>query len=198
MARTGFMRDGHCTETNDDRGSHHICIDLSSTSGGNFCSVTGQPNWCESSMGCHEDYSEQCEVEHWCVCQWAFASYIQNAGGCEYIQDIVCEATNMVALTAYEANAPNYEHIRKALECLRSRCDIPTTESVEAHTAVHDNEVQELNSEEVNNVPVIVSGMVLCVVGGSAFGLFVGKKMAERKAIRVKDNLNVEGENRVI
>ena len=28
MARTGFMRDGHCTEIYDDRGSHHICIGM--------------------------------------------------------------------------------------------------------------------------------------------------------------------------
>ena len=41
------------------------------------------------------------QVEHWCVCQWAFASYLQRAGGCDKIQNIVCEATNMVALTAY-------------------------------------------------------------------------------------------------
>lgn len=39
MALTGFTRSGSCVDQNDDAGSHHICIDLSSTSGGNFCTV---------------------------------------------------------------------------------------------------------------------------------------------------------------
>merc|ERR1719240_1242408 len=47
MAMTGFTRDGKCVDAgNDDAGSHHICIDMASNTGGNFCSVTGQPDWC--------------------------------------------------------------------------------------------------------------------------------------------------------
>merc|ERR1711908_250454 len=76
MALTGFTRTGHCVDQNDDEGSHHICIDMASNKGGNFCAVTGQPNWC--------------------VCQWAFASHLQRAGGCDKIQNIVCDATNKV------------------------------------------------------------------------------------------------------
>merc|ERR1711907_838406 len=45
MAMTGFTRNGKCEERDDDAGSHHICIDLTSTST-NFCQATGQPNWC--------------------------------------------------------------------------------------------------------------------------------------------------------
>ena len=45
MALTGFTRNGKCTDLVDDEGSHHICIDLSSTEGGDFCEVTGQPDW---------------------------------------------------------------------------------------------------------------------------------------------------------
>ena len=52
MALTGFTRSGSCEDHNDDAGSHHVCIDMSSTTGGNFGSVTGQPNWCGSSMAC--------------------------------------------------------------------------------------------------------------------------------------------------
>jgi len=192
------MRDGYCTENQDDRGSHHICINLSSTEGGNFCDVTGQPDWvrldeerrlersdsksaippsyitrlersdnknsiayrlssrnsfslslrsshippsyitnnfplvaslrslqCSSQMGCHEDYrGKQCPVEHWCVCQWAFASYIENAGGCGMIQDIVCDATNKKALEAYARENDNDERIGRALECIVERCGI--------------------------------------------------------------------------
>ena len=41
MALTGYTRTGSCVDKNDDSGSHHICIDLSSTTGGDFCDVTG-------------------------------------------------------------------------------------------------------------------------------------------------------------
>ena len=55
MAKTGYTRTGYCVDQNDDSGSHHICIDLSSTIGGNFCDVTGQSDWCSSSMACNDD-----------------------------------------------------------------------------------------------------------------------------------------------
>ena len=126
MALTGFTRNGQCIDQNDDAGSHHICIDMTTNVGGNFCTVTGQPDWCSSKMACDGDYSSKCPVEHWCVCQWAFASYIANAGGCDQIQDIVCESTNMVALNAYRAQASNSPQIQTALECLETRCGIST------------------------------------------------------------------------
>ena len=40
MALTGFTRNGPCVSRDDDHGSHHVCIDLNSTAGGNFCAVT--------------------------------------------------------------------------------------------------------------------------------------------------------------
>ncbi len=43
MALTGFSRTGECYAHDDDQGSHHVCIDLSSTTGGNFCAVTVRP-----------------------------------------------------------------------------------------------------------------------------------------------------------
>merc|ERR1719353_1393910 len=123
MALTGFTRNGHYIDQNDDAGSHHVCIDMKSNTGGNFCEVTGQPNWCGSQMSCDGERG-RCPVEHWCVCQWAFASYLQRAGGCDKIQTVVCEATNMVALTAYRAQAPHDEHIATALKCLESKCGL--------------------------------------------------------------------------
>lgn len=122
MALTGWLRNGNCNDMNDDTGSHHICIDMSSTAGGNFCAVTGQPNWCSSTMPCDGDSSRRCPVQHWCVCQWAFASYIERAGGCDRIQDIICDATNMAALSAYRAGAAGSSQVAHALECLESRC----------------------------------------------------------------------------
>merc|ERR1711965_284394 len=91
-ALTGFTRTGHCTDRDDDAGSHHICIDMKANAGGNFCEVTGQPDWCSSSMACDGSPSQMCPVEHWCVCQWAFASYLERAGGCDKIRNVVCEA----------------------------------------------------------------------------------------------------------
>merc|ERR1719331_640720 len=149
MALTGWTRNGHCVDYNDDGGSHHICVDLSSTSSrqrryaisapylrDNFCTVTGQSNWCDSRMRCDGNAQAQCPVEHWCVCQWAFSSYIERAGGCESIQDIVCDATNMAALTAYRAKAASDPKIKRALECLESKC--LTSDAASTHTADSD------------------------------------------------------------
>lgn len=123
MALTGFTRNGQCIDKNDDDGAHHICIDMASNSGGNFCEVTGQPNWCSSNMPCDGDEKKDCPVRHWCVCQWAFSKYLEIAGGCEKIQDIVCDATNMAALRAYQAEAKKGTHgISEALKCLEHRC----------------------------------------------------------------------------
>merc|ERR1712161_21704 len=66
MALTGFTRSGSCVELDEDVGSHHICLDMSSLDGmhpdqtdptqsQDFCQVTGQPDWCASKdMACHE------------------------------------------------------------------------------------------------------------------------------------------------
>lgn len=70
---------------------------------------------------------QNCQVQSWCVCQWAFASYVENAGGCEHIQDIKCNAINMQAVTAYQRNAGNKKY-RDALECLESRCGVEKNE----------------------------------------------------------------------
>lgn len=136
----------------DDAGSHHICIDLSSTSttGGNFCKVTGQPDWCSSRMPCHDQHDHDhdndndhanvndnvndnvadrsrsgglCQVQNWCVCQWAFASYVKNAGGCDHIQSIQCDAVNKYALLAYrENNKSEMALYNEALQCIERKC----------------------------------------------------------------------------
>merc|ERR1719253_1650085 len=97
-ALTGFTRNGHCVDQgNDDLGSHHICIEMKD----DFCHVTGQPNWCGDKMQCMGQRGE-CSIGNWCVCQWAFASYIEMAGGCDSIVNIMCDATNMAAYKAYK------------------------------------------------------------------------------------------------
>lgn len=130
MALTGYTRSGSCVDQNDDAGSHHICLDLSSTTGGNFCSVTGQSDWCSSEMPCHQDSSSYCGVQHWCVCQWAFASYIEKAGGCSAIQDMVCEAINIQAVYAYQRQASKMSNSKyqNALDCLIERCGLDASQ----------------------------------------------------------------------
>jgi len=124
MALTGYTRTGYCVDQNDDAGSHHICIDMSSTEGGNFCQVTGQSDWCSSDMPCHDEADSYCTIQNWCVCQWAFASYLQNAGGCSMIQDIVCDAINMEAIKAYKIQSSSNSKYQDALDCLAERCNI--------------------------------------------------------------------------
>lgn len=136
MALTGYTRTGYCSSRQDDHGAHHICIDLNSITnntsggGGNFCQVTAQSDWCSSKdMPCHDDgtgttanaqQESKCGIQHWCVCQWAFARYIERAGGCDQIQNIVCEAIHVQALFAYRQK----KKYKQALECLVERCGI--------------------------------------------------------------------------
>jgi uncharacterized protein (DUF2237 family) len=131
MARTGYTRSGFCVDQNDDAGSHHICIDMSSATGGNFCTVTGQPNWCEKEMSCHEDKSKSCAVQNWCVCQWAFSSYLQRAGGCDKIQNIVCDAINMQTIIAYQRASSTSSATKDALDCIVDKCSLDLSMSVD-------------------------------------------------------------------
>merc|ERR1719353_2478212 len=119
---------------------------MSSNTGGNFCSVTGHPDWCSSKMQC-DGSAGQCPVKHWCVCQWAFASYLQRAGGCDKIQTVVCEATNMVALTHYREQASRDAGVKAALECLEQRCLRHATVA-EASSVTLDVEVRTKIAEE--------------------------------------------------
>merc|ERR1719148_202056 len=145
MALTGFTRSGSCVELDEDVGSHHICIDMSSLDGMNpdktdpsksqdFCQVTGQPDWCASQdMACNEDSNKSdCPVVDWCVCQWAFSEYVNAAGGCDKIQQLKCESTNLEAVLAYNKVHLTKPDIQTALECLVAKCDLdidnlPTT-----------------------------------------------------------------------
>lgn len=131
MALTGFMRKGYCDSEPDDVLFHHICVDLSSVNLHplNFCGTTGQSNWCDEPQLCHGSKEKNCEVKNWCVCQWAFAAYIENAGGCENIHDLVCEAINIEAYKTFKGILDSDEdlgdvsHIEVALNCIESRCD---------------------------------------------------------------------------
>lgn len=144
MALTGYTRSGSCIENNDDAGSHHICIDVSSTDE-NFCTVTGQSDWCSSYMPCDNggssSSSSDCPVKNWCVCQWAFASYIGTAGGCDDIQEIQCDAINIQALLAYAKLAGTSDDTNSggkytnALKCIEDRCGIESSSILEQYAS---------------------------------------------------------------
>lgn len=115
----GISTDGHCTDVgDDDKGSHHICIQMKE----DFCTVTGQSNWCVEKMPCMDGHGK-CPIGNWCVCQWAFARYIQMAGGCDAIVDLDCEGTNAAAVRAYKGEASDAT-IKAALECIERKCHI--------------------------------------------------------------------------
>merc|ERR1712232_855325 len=88
-----------------------------------------------SKMPCHEDADSTCQIEHWCVCQWAFASYIKNAGGCGAIQDVVCDSINFEAIKAYQSRSSQQEY-QDALDCLVNRCGIDIN-TLQRSTNVH-------------------------------------------------------------
>merc|ERR1719382_1997769 len=74
-AMTGFTRDGRCADVGSaDAGAHHVCIQMKS----DFCTVTGQPNWCTTRDFPCMGKPGQCKIGNWCVCQWAFSRYLQR------------------------------------------------------------------------------------------------------------------------
>ena len=181
-ALTGYTRNGYCIDQDDDAGSHHICINLASiaSNGQNFCSVTGQSDWCSSTdMPCHEDSNDSiCAIENWCVCQWAFASYIAKAGGCDAIQEIQCDAINMKALEAYKSNSDKYG---EALSCLYERCgvDISYALSSSASKFGDGSSSTDIDNAKTHRIVIGLGVAVATVVGMVAFITFA-KKRRER------------------
>ena len=182
-ALTGYTRTGYCVEQSDDTGSHHICINLNSTTGGNFCDVTGQSNWCSSTdMPCDdngsgtgsgngsgnnpEDEAQQqsatCAIENWCVCQWAFASYIKKAGGCDQIQDIQCSAINIEALYAYQSTQ-GYE---QAYQCLVERCNLASSSSSYSYSTTTNALTKALRPDPTSTTTTISAGWKWLAVAG--------------------------------
>jgi uncharacterized protein (DUF2237 family) len=128
MAMTGFTRDGKCVEKNDDKGSHHVCIDLQDTAaaGGNFCKATGQPDWCDQKGECFGEKDKMCPRKGWCVCQWAFTGYVGKEG-CDKVQKLNCHAVNYEALKVYTCGAIKHGEadggkFTDALACLKKKC----------------------------------------------------------------------------
>jgi uncharacterized protein (DUF2237 family) len=127
MAKTGFMREAICAHYGSDTGSHNICIDIAKLEP-NFCEVTKQTDWCHSKMFCMDEPTKLCPVQDWCVCEWAFARYLAEAGGCDKIGSyIICEATSIMTIQDYEGRIQmeNDEQAMHALECIKKKCAIP-------------------------------------------------------------------------
>ena len=192
MALTGYTRTGYCVDQNDDEGSHHICIDLSSTTvnndgqdNGNFCDVTGQYDWCSSQdmecdtiNGSNNGYYESgsgngngggngggCAIQNWCVCQWAFASYLDKAGGCDSIQTIVCESINLEAVLAYQEQSA-YGKYGTALQCIVDRCGLDMN-NLPKRSYHQQQQQQQLHLPSHRSVGFLITIVILASV---AFG----------------------------
>merc|ERR1712187_787348 len=109
-------------------------------------------------MPCMGNQEETCPIGNWCVCQWAFARYIQMAGGCDSIVDIQCDATNLAALNAYKKEQSNDPTIKTALECLESRCSLNTQ-------ALYDTDAKtpELNNSSTSSFSRLLVGSALAI-----------------------------------
>ena len=114
-ALTGYTRNGKCEKLENDIGSHHVCLDINTNP--NFCTSTGQDNWCSQKSQCH-DSEKMCDKKDWCVCQWAFSSAVDKIG-CDNLK-VNCDATNINVYNDFRDN-PNY---KSALDCLRKKCQI--------------------------------------------------------------------------
>jgi hypothetical protein len=73
--------------------------------------------------GNNEYYDGGCGIQNWCVCQWAFASYLQKAGGCDMVQSIVCDSINLEAVLAYKELTSQSQY-NTALQCIVDRCGL--------------------------------------------------------------------------
>ena len=120
-ALTGYSRNGKCEYSQNDRGSHHVCIDINVPQ--NFCAITNQPNWCSETSKCH-DSKNNCEKKNWCVCQWAFSRAVDKVG-CHNIK-INCNATNINAYNDFR----EHSKYNSALKCLRKKCNLGATRSI--------------------------------------------------------------------
>lgn len=112
-ALTGFERTGRCVINNSDAGKHTVCMKMTD----DFCKDTGQSDWCKKRQPCNDVDDNKCEVKHWCVCQEAFANYVDRHPTVE----IKCDATALSALEHYEAHL-EVDKYKKAAEIILNKC----------------------------------------------------------------------------
>lgn len=165
MALAGRTSTGYCTEKNDVSDSRHICINLSSNN--NFCMTTNQNrNWCSDSKSCDDGSGNSCEemcaIENWCVCQWNFASHVQNVGGCNYVNDLQCDAINLQTIKAYvnkiSSKKDRNKRVYNALNCVVSKCGLSDSETL----------IQMYSMKRNSNgsiIGVFFTVLIVCVAG---------------------------------
>jgi len=128
-------------------------------------------------MACHDDpTSYTCDIANWCVCQWAFATYIDKAGGCDAIQDIQCNAINKEALVAYSSNRDKYE---EALNCLVERCELGDVDTV---AATYYSKNSDANAAAGGGGGMVIIGLVIATafIGMVAVGAYLTFKKTTR------------------
>jgi len=206
MALTGYTRSGQCVERSDDAGSHHICIDLSSTGdadGNNFCQVTGQSDWCSyEDMPCHndgDDYGTTCPIANWCVCQWAFSNYVL-ASGCDNIQTIMCESINLEAVLAYKkildqptwysnaVSAVDPTKYQSALECIVNRCNLDINNLPTGNGSSSSSLFSSLLTNNPGSGWLRSSVLLGLLIAGIAVSFFLYRRRRQRN-----NNINTDG-----
>merc|ERR1712194_344392 len=197
---------GHCVERSDDAGSHHICIDLSSTGdadGNNFCQVTGQSDWCSyEDMPCHndgDDYGTTCPIANWCVCQWAFSNYVL-ASGCDNIQTIMCESINLEAVLAYKkildqptwysnaVSAVDPTKYQSALECIVNRCNLDINNLPTGNGSSSSSLFSSLLTNNPGSGWLRSSVLLGILIAGIAVSFFLYRRRRPRN-----NNINTDG-----
>ena len=119
IAKTGYNRNGFCTNINQDQGAHQVCMNINPDNKTyNFCKITGQPNWCAEKSPCHQNSELKCRKKEWCVCNNQFHNTV-NKIGCEHLE-IDCDATNQSVLNDFRKS----NEYKKALECIKQKCGI--------------------------------------------------------------------------
>eukprot|EP00746_Dinoflagellata_sp_MGD_P000872 gnl/MRDRNA2_/MRDRNA2_101620_c0_seq1.p1 gnl/MRDRNA2_/MRDRNA2_101620_c0~~gnl/MRDRNA2_/MRDRNA2_101620_c0_seq1.p1 ORF type:complete len:418 (+),score=106.10 gnl/MRDRNA2_/MRDRNA2_101620_c0_seq1:143-1396(+) len=117
-AKTGWMQTGQCIDATHDKGAKHVCMKVND----DFCEKTGQAEWCNEKLACHGQ-DGKCPIVNWCVDQWGFSKYLAQAGGCDAIESLDCEATNQAAVDAFKESTDPAD--AAALQCLSQMCGIP-------------------------------------------------------------------------
>mmetsp|Transcript_55073 Transcript_55073/g.101955 ORF Transcript_55073/g.101955 Transcript_55073/m.101955 type:complete len:165 (-) Transcript_55073:44-538(-) len=97
VTEVGPSRNGYCADAHSD--THAVCVTLPE----DFCKVTGQSDWCSQYKG-----------GPWCVCMWAYATYV-DAKGCGSIA-VNAAASDVPGVCAHSSDGGR--HLGAAHQCL--------------------------------------------------------------------------------
>jgi hypothetical protein len=134
--QSGEAPSGYCS------GNYTICVELGQDGKDDLCegmekndeefylnSDKDDVEWfcSQESLPCHEQESESCPVESWCLSPDVFAAYLEGAlgGECSDLPEIECSSVSSGAVWALlDSSAANSTAHEEALACLVDRCSM--------------------------------------------------------------------------